>query len=57
MKLLASSGVKVAVMRDVPLPTTVAVFPFMVTTDVVPELYENVPGVLGVGDVMVNVSP
>jgi hypothetical protein len=57
MKFAASLGVKVAVMRDVPLPTTVAVFPFIVTTDVLPELYVNVPGVLGDGDVMVNVSP
>jgi hypothetical protein len=56
-KLVVSVGVKVAVISELPLPTTVAVSPESVTTDVEPDEYVQVPGVLGVGAVRANLSP
>jgi hypothetical protein len=38
-----SSGVKVAVITEVPTPTTVAILPFSVITDVSEEENANVP--------------
>jgi hypothetical protein len=46
--------VKVAVIRDVPAPTTVAEIPFIAITEVVPEEYDHVPGVDDVGEVKSN---
>jgi hypothetical protein len=46
--------VKVAVIRDVPAPTTVAETPFIVITEVVPEEYDHVPAVDEVGGVKLN---
>jgi hypothetical protein len=42
--LAESVGVNVAVMSEVPRPTTVKVDPDTLITDVVPDAYENVPG-------------
>jgi hypothetical protein len=42
--LVASVGVKVAVMTEVPAPATVSVVPETVMTDVVPDEYVKVPG-------------
>jgi hypothetical protein len=50
-------GVKVAVIIELPLPTTVAELELIVTTEVVAEEYVKVPGVLGVGAVIEKVSP
>lgn len=56
-KLVVSLGVKVAVIIELPLPTTVAELELIVTTEVVAEEYVKVPGVLGVGAVIEKVSP
>ena len=42
--MVESSGVKVAVMTEVPAPATVRVVPETVMTDVVADEYERVPG-------------
>ena len=54
--MVESSGVKVAVMTEVPAPATVRVVPETVMTDVVADEYERVPGTdpVTVGAVTVN---
>jgi hypothetical protein len=47
--LVESSGVNVAVISEVPAPTTVAELPLTEMTEVVAEEYVKVPDVLGVG--------
>jgi hypothetical protein len=49
-------GVNVAVITEVPAPTTVAELPLTEMTEVVAEEYANVPGVLDVGSVSVKVE-
>ena len=43
--MVVSVGVKVAVMTEVPAPTTVSVVPETLMTDVVADEYENEPGI------------
>jgi hypothetical protein len=51
-----SVGVNVAVITELPAPTTVAELPLTEMTEVVAEEYVNVPGVLDVGSVSGNVA-
>jgi hypothetical protein len=53
---VASAGVKVPVMIELPYPATVAVLPLSEITDDVPEEYVQVPGVLDVGAVSMKVE-
>ena len=43
--MVVSVGVKVAVITELPTPTTVSVVPETLMTDVVADEYENEPGI------------